>query len=1171
MTHWGWAAQHACVRACVQAAGSRWAVAFFVLLAMLGGHAELAWAAGPFQQRVEVEIMSVRARGPALQRAQFAKVTLDGVTQRLDLIHGCMDLNGCPSHRVDPTTCGPGSGSDHEMFDVTGADFDGVVGTAVFAKDVAMDGAQCEADDPRIFGQVQHYHHFLFGAEELVAHENFAVELDGPAEVERCFFQEGSAGDGGMVYVVRADADQARANAMVDSDGDGFTDFEELHGYDADCDGQADILLNQPVAAGGWHDVLPDPGIPDIYVEADWMDCNLPRLGEGVKPSCDPIVDAAGNPDRRTFEPDWTAFDDVVAAFAAHQITLHIMPDEAIPVIGEFNGSSDYALPNDAHQGTQNAQFVYDTYFGDDVDRARSRWLAYKQRHVRYALFNYNPIGGIPHGYAFDIPSDMFRFAFHPDLVHPGNFWEELVTPAALKRELGHGFMHEFGHTLGLHHGGQDGAAYKPNQFSVMTYRLPRLDDAETPEYDRHFDYNAFPSVLKLCELDEGTSLLPNVPTNWMTTWTCPDYSHRGSGSIHGYKDWDCDGQVPDVHVGCLDIGDPKPCVLPGADGTMETVAAPTDVFAGARIIPGDDGVLDTVVLVDANGNSLDDLTLDGEIVAGADGRLDTWQISPKDDVVGGGIFPGRDLVCETTAVASDLQELSPGLPNCGTPQAPAACTEIVAVDEWALIQFAPQGNFSGAYQGPPLPVPVEPTPEEIEDVARQSARADVGLSSSVVVDIGNHGRQARLNYTVANFGPHSAVDPTVEVRLPEGTALVRCHVPGGVCFQHGETVVAGWNSLAANAAGSIELDLLLGCDGSGGEVEAPGRVHTTSYDPQPSNNQVSDSVVLEPEFAIGAAGNPWVKSWTNGQVMPVLESDCGPALALTCGYQAFESPHFDTNELGAGGTQLLMDIYIPPASWGGWVGELTLFFEAPGLNIWNRAQGTMALTPLAQGQWLTVAFSLDSTTQAALLGATPSARFRLASNLSACGPTVKLAKVRLGGTLTCQEPPAVLETVTSSSVLRFEAMADWPNATGTVALEGGAVSEGSHALRLGPAPWMRLESRPFLTGELEEVSNRLAMDVLVPVDPTGSAWLGGLGLLVDCPDAGLHDRWVGYHALQFLFGGEFNRLEYALPPDVVAALQTPELSCQLSFELTSNPSFGTFVLDGGGFLPEAP
>src|SRR5690606_40380544 len=99
-------------------------------------------------------------------------------------------------------------------------------------------------------------------------------------------------------------------------------------------------------------------------------------------------------------------------------------------------------------------------------------------------------------------------------------------------------------------------------------------------------------------------------------------------------------------------------------------------------------------------------------------------------------------------------------------------------------------------------------------------------------------------------------------------------------------------------------------------------------------------------------------------------------------------------------------------------------------------------------------------------------------------------------------------------------------------------------------------------------VSSRFAVEVLIPETPPATYWVGGLGLLVDCPSAGLYDRWIGYHALQFLDEGDFNRLEFDLPEEVVGVLDGDH-TCRVALALTANPAVGTFVLDGGGFLPE--
>ena len=77
------------------------------------------------------------------------------------------------------------------------------------------------------------------------------------------------------------------------------------------------------------------------------MDCALSRPGEST-PSCVGSVDEQGNPDMRSFEPDWSALDSVVQAFADHGIILHVIPGEAVPVHGMWVPAlGGYALADD--------------------------------------------------------------------------------------------------------------------------------------------------------------------------------------------------------------------------------------------------------------------------------------------------------------------------------------------------------------------------------------------------------------------------------------------------------------------------------------------------------------------------------------------------------------------------------------------------------------------------------------------------------------------------------------------------------------------------------------------------------------------------------------------------------------------------------------------------------
>lgn len=57
------------------------------------------------------------------------------------------------------------------------------------------------------------------------------------------------------------------------------------------------------------------------------------------------------------------------------------------------------------------------------------------------------------------------------------------------------------------------------------------------------------------------------------------------------------------------------------------------------------------------------------------------------------------------------------------------------------------------------------------------------------------------------------------------------------------------------------------------------------------------------------------------------------------------------------------------------------------------------------------------------------------------------------------------------------------------------------------------------------------------------------------------------YHALQFLESGAYNRVEFPLAPEAIAALQGTHSDCRFSFEIASDPVLGGIIFDAGGFV----
>lgn len=304
---------------------------------------------------------------------------------------------------------------------------------------------------------------------------------------------------------------------------------------------------------------------------------------------------------------------------------------------------------------------------------------------------------------------------------------------------------------------------------------------------------------------------------------------------------------------------------------------------------------------------------------------------------------------------------------------------------------------------------------------------------------------------------------------------------------------------------------------------------------------------------------------------MPVVsgnstEGDHG--LALGCGHTQFESPVFDTVELGAVGEELLVDVFVPEAEWQG-VGGLSLTVDVPAAGVHHEWVGMVSLNGLPQGTWSTVSIPLTASARAALLQDHPHARLRFASNVGLCGVSVLLDHVRFGGDLECQERDGAPEPITSSSVLTFDQLSDWSSQQVSLASTNAHVTQGVGAVEFGPLSRAELVSRPFAAQELVGVTSRLGFDVRIPELPADFYWLGHMNAYVECPSVGLYRTYLGYHALQILYAGAFNRVEFSVPSDVVSALQGGAEGCRFRLGFAANTLFGPMIIDNGGFMAE--
>jgi uncharacterized repeat protein (TIGR01451 family) len=258
----------------------------------------------------------------------------------------------------------------------------------------------------------------------------------------------------------------------IDSDGDGLFDGWEIAGLDIEDPSLPNNELKVlPVLDGTPDLALPDadPRHIDLFVEVDWM------LND---------------------RPENDALTEVIEAFkhapvdnldGTNGITLHVVPDETVPSVFDIlfdpiRGPKSQDDFDDLKLGK--ADDPCDGTFGTATDRASSncaKILAAKKLVFRYGIFgdSYSIMDGGKitsklgsSGRAELGLRDGSAFGGNDFIVTLGTWGDGLNTAGGKGKAQAATFMHEFGHTLGLDHGGGDDINCKPNYLSVMNYTL---------------------------------------------------------------------------------------------------------------------------------------------------------------------------------------------------------------------------------------------------------------------------------------------------------------------------------------------------------------------------------------------------------------------------------------------------------------------------------------------------------------------------------------------------------------------------------------------------------------------------------------------------------------------------------------------------------------------------
>ncbi len=259
-----------------------------------------------------------------------------------------------------------------------------------------------------------------------------------------------------------------------DVDSDGIPDCSEV---------PSGTFAGMPVYRWGAR-----PGQRDIFMEIDWMDPN----GKGV-------FDAGMQPRRE-------ALDKVAEVFARNGYILHFDVGDL------YDGTPDINPANWDLGGGDMVPFRCSARLRELYEIKATSMAPPRKQLFYYALFVnvQEPLDCMTRSGS----SGVAELPGNDLIVALGNFGLQDNTASNRNRLINNQattLMHEFGHNLGLRHGGFENTNYKPNYLSVMNYmyQLSGLPAVGHPsEGDRY--YNRFRPVCGVFNNIRGTADLHN-------------------------------------------------------------------------------------------------------------------------------------------------------------------------------------------------------------------------------------------------------------------------------------------------------------------------------------------------------------------------------------------------------------------------------------------------------------------------------------------------------------------------------------------------------------------------------------------------------------------------------------------------------------------------------------
>lgn len=390
-----------------------------------------------------------------------------------------------------------------------------------------------------------------------------------------------------------------------DTDGDGLYDCWEVYGIDGDvttpgvpAPADVDLALHEGADKA-------DRRVRDLYVEVDWMNGGPFDNDKPQDAALQAITDAFWNNSE-----------------TGKRIGLHWMMSEEVPhesAVGlqelnkvQFGDPVEYGNDPTIACGNPNA------YVGTSAERAASNCpgiMHARSWSHRYALFSHGPAllsGDKPTGDARVFadtcgnPLTGKGTGFIVYMAGVRRWVDDIVNwwPASWSSEYADWqagtIMHELGHTINLHHGGDSDTDCKPNYLSVMNYArqfdnsgiawgLPDAPSNTQVRLGRDLDYSraalGIPDQSEprphLAEsmLDENAGI--GGPSNERVMFGVAGSSSPVIGPATGPIDWNVNGILESPVSGTLDVNSiPLSGECPGVN-ELDSSMMPTDFLLG--------------------------------------------------------------------------------------------------------------------------------------------------------------------------------------------------------------------------------------------------------------------------------------------------------------------------------------------------------------------------------------------------------------------------------------------------------------------------------------------------------------------------------------------------------------------------------------------------------------